>query len=56
MQICLGGTVPKSFYFNGKLDTENKKQLSIPNATKKVFEFQVDQLGDILKYSNFLFS
>ncbi len=50
----MGGKVPQSYYFNDVLDTTNKKELAIPKASKKILEFPLNNLGDLLKYLKFL--
>lgn len=45
----MGGEVPKSYYFSGKLDTANKKSLSISRGSKEHLEFNVTEAKSMLK-------
>ena len=45
----MGGTVPKSYYMINKLDTRNKKSLSISRGGKETLEFEVKEAGSVLK-------
>lgn len=51
----MGGKIPQSHYFNEVLDTTNKKELAIPKASKKILEFPLNNLGDLLKYIHSLY-
>lgn len=50
MQVNMGGEVPKTYYFSGKLDTTNKKVLSVSSGSKETLDFEVKKAGVVLKY------
>ncbi len=46
----MGGEVPKSYYFSGKLDATDKECLTISSGCKELLEFEVEKVGTVLKY------
>ena len=50
----MGGEVPKSYYFSGKPDNNNKKSLTVASGSKEHLEFKVERAGDVLKWVYYL--